>query len=212
MIPVNRSYKKQKARKRKSNEKIQKMIDAKRRSKAPEPVAVPHNQEDCVEPGPSGTSAAKKISRSAEKLQRASKEGNKHEDSDISDEEANSSEEEGNSCDETEYRLVQTGALKKIFSSFPCKVCKQTGTLDVEFSCVRGFSSKMRIICTSCDEEQTSEYTSPSLPSGGIDINRRMVEAFISMGLNHSGAQKLGVAVNLHVPARKNFNRYRSNP
>lgn len=116
-------------------------------------------------------------------------------------------DEQGYVVNDSSYKLILTKNLQELVKGLKCKFFR-CYNLQVKSSAVKGFSSKLTVFCPECKEEQNSVNTSFPLEQGGIDINKRMVGGFFAMGAGHSGMEKMGMSVGMHIINRPKFNNY----
>lgn len=99
-----------------------------------------------------------------------------------------------------EYILVDKKNLTNLLSIFPCKNCLQE-TLEVKLNNLKGYAHTLSVRCTNCDFEsacQTSEQMSKKESTrGAFDVNRRVVNAFSSMGKGHRALELFSIGLNM---------------
>lgn len=92
-----------------------------------------------------------------------------------------------------EFLFVHSTCWTELFKNLACSECRETN-LVVQVREQKGFCAKLVIKCQSCGYKMGESYTSPR--SKGVskrppfEVNRRVVDGMIGIGLGHSSMEK----------------------
>lgn len=106
------------------------------------------------------------------------------------------------------YNIINTNCLKSLVSSLACPVCFQT-TISLKVSDKIGFANKLEVECSECILKVAETYTSEKVGSP-FDINRRMVENFVSVGQGFSAMENSCMVTNVEVLSSNVFYKHAS--
>ena len=101
-----------------------------------------------------------------------------------------------------EYLIVDKGLLTTFISSFPCFECFKKTLKDSDIS-LKGYASILKVECLTREYETIFEtsgrsglaQSNSSRPP--YDVNRRMVQAFSSMGKDYRGLETFSMHLNM---------------
>lgn len=104
---------------------------------------------------------------------------------------------------ECEYFLMHSGQLDELVSDFQCKVCGERA-LSCSITERKGFCVKLSVKCSKCEEKVSEKYSSPRVTDEEssrppFEINRQIVNAFLSIGAGHNAMQRFGIEVGMKV-------------
>ncbi|KAJ8668048.1 hypothetical protein QAD02_009714 [Eretmocerus hayati] len=106
----------------------------------------------------------------------------------------------------SEYLIIHKDQLPELVKDQFCVICKKK-EMTVTVSGSLGFAKKLSVTCKSCTSNSIDIYSckrdSPSKP---FNINKKVVEAMLLMGLGYAGLQKLCLTIDLNIMSRATFN------
>lgn len=108
------------------------------------------------------------------------------------------------------YLIVDKGLLSKFICAFPCSECLNKNLMVSDIS-LQGYASIFKVKCEACEYKTTFEtsarsglaQTNSTRPP--YDINRRMVQAFSSIGKGHRGLQTFSMHLNMKPIQLKSY-------
>ncbi|GFX90130.1 uncharacterized protein TNCV_2421141 [Trichonephila clavipes] len=123
------------------------------------------------------------------------------------------------------YIIVDTECLSNLFTNHLCNIC-HTASLKLCFGQRNGFAYKMNVVCVNCDLDQSEICSSESLVdtklhqlsnvsknkffNAPFDVNMRIVQGVLSLGLRYSALEKFCMHMNLSIMSSKTFNSYKA--
>lgn len=113
--------------------------------------------------------------------------------------------------DGPKYILVDVSKLVKFISNFPCKDCF-CNTIEVTQPTPKGYANTFNIFCTNCGFESTFETSNPVSKHDStrhpFDVNRRVVQAFSSMGKGHRALETFSMTMNMKPIQFESYNKH----
>lgn len=117
--------------------------------------------------------------------------------------------------DETapKYIMVDLELLTSFICQFPCSECNNK-SLEVGDSGSKGYAHSINLHCTSCLSDivfitsRQSGHSAANSTRAPYDINRRMVQAFTSLGKGHRGMETFSMHLNMKAIACKAYDRH----
>ncbi|GFW05058.1 uncharacterized protein TNCV_598521 [Trichonephila clavipes] len=123
------------------------------------------------------------------------------------------------------YIIVDTECLSNLFTNHLCNIC-HTASLKLCFGQKNGFAYKMNVVCVNCDLTQSEICSSKQLVdtklnqisnvsknkffNASFDVNMRIVQGILSLGLGYSALEKFCMHMNLRIMSSKTFNSYKA--
>ncbi|GFS94281.1 uncharacterized protein TNCV_2013571 [Trichonephila clavipes] len=123
------------------------------------------------------------------------------------------------------YIIVNTECLSNLFTTHLCIIC-HTASLKLCFGQINGFSYKMNVACVNCDQTQNEICSSKQLVdtklhqisnviknkifNAPFDVNMRIVQGILSLGLGYSALEKICMHMILSIMSSKTFNSYKA--
>ncbi|KAJ8685409.1 hypothetical protein QAD02_021202 [Eretmocerus hayati] len=106
----------------------------------------------------------------------------------------------------SEYLIIHNDQLPELVKDQVCVICKKK-EMTVTVSGSEGFAKKLSVTCKSCTSNSIDIYNckrdSHSKP---FNINKKVVETMLLMGLGYAGLQKLCLTIDLNIMSRATFN------
>lgn len=93
--------------------------------------------------------------------------------------------------------ITDLNTLIPLFQGLSCKFCGLATLSLVQGKGSKAFAVDIKVMCTSCGEVNNETFTSPKATSQSFDVNRRIVAAGLSVGLGHSGMERLSEGLGL---------------
>ncbi|GFX51252.1 uncharacterized protein TNCV_2736031 [Trichonephila clavipes] len=123
------------------------------------------------------------------------------------------------------YIIVDTECLSNLFTNHLCSIC-HTASLKLCFGQRNGFAYKMNVEYVNCDLTQSEICSSKQLVytklhqisnvsknkffNAPFDVNMRIVQGILSLGLGYSALEKFCMHMNLSIMSSKTFNSYKA--
>ncbi|GFW71715.1 uncharacterized protein TNCV_219291 [Trichonephila clavipes] len=123
------------------------------------------------------------------------------------------------------YIIVDTECLSNLFTNHLCNI-RHTASLKLCFGQRNGFAYKMNVVCVNCDQTQSEICSSKQLVdtklhqisnvskntffNAPFDVNMRIVQGILSLGLGYSALEKFCMHMNLSIMSSKTFNSYKA--
>ena len=98
---------------------------------------------------------------------------------------------------------MHKSTIPELFKNFQCDECGRE--LSVVYEDVQGFARTIVVNCLGCEEFRCKAPTSPRIQKKNsstrppFSVNRKMVEAFVSLGLGYAGLEKFGMEIGMKV-------------
>lgn len=112
----------------------------------------------------------------------------------------------------TTYLLVDKDQLTAFVRTFPCPDCLSVGSVVLETLNVNGFANTFKIYCSECaysSRFDTSARIQQKAKTPSFDVNRRMVQAFSSMGKGLRGIETFSMYMNMKSIQNKSYNAHK---
>lgn len=106
------------------------------------------------------------------------------------------------------YTIVSDDVWVTLLKELKCDYCHEK-SLRVDKSTELGFSTKLQLVCGSCENQYASTFSSSRVPQQmQFCINKDMVEAFLKIGKGYSAMEKFSMALGLKPMDQKTFDKY----
>lgn len=104
---------------------------------------------------------------------------------------------------DSEYCIISLQSLESLVSQLACNDCK-TNNLSCYLSERKGFAVKVCVKCKTCDDTVAENYSSVRIKNHQstrppFDINRKLVSAFLSVGVGHNAMLRFGQELGMKV-------------
>ncbi|GFS91897.1 uncharacterized protein TNCV_1930771 [Trichonephila clavipes] len=123
------------------------------------------------------------------------------------------------------YTIVDTECLSNLFTNHLCNICHTASPIFC-FGQRNEFAYKMNVVCVNCDQTQSEICSSKQLVdtklhhisnagknkffNAPFDVNMRIVQGILSLGLGYSALKKFCIHMNLSIMSSKAFNSYKA--
>lgn len=112
-----------------------------------------------------------------------------------------------NVTDTSSYTFMSNSMWSSLLCNVKCDECF-TNSLDVINKGTFGYSSKIELICKSCEKVFSSIFSSPRVNvSKCFEANKKLVEAFLKIGKGHAALEVFSMVVGIHAMDKKTFSR-----
>jgi len=111
----------------------------------------------------------------------------------------------------SDYFIVHKSTFPQLTASWDCPIC--ASPVNTDFSDAQGFAWNLKAKCSQCEEVVGQATTSPRFKKDDtqrppFDVNRKMVESFISLGLGYAAVEKFGMELGMNILSASGWKKH----